>query len=212
MKVDRQSTNSRGRWTGSMWRAPGTMTARQSGNAFGQPPGHLGRGPGVAFAGDRERRNGDPIQLGSDLGVRGGEDAVAMQEAVPVVGQQRGFRAAHLFRVDVGAVIPPAQRRRGARGEIALGGAQTVQDSRALLGGAPAYRADRGERRHQCGAVPGEVLGDQGAERETDQMRAGRDVGGDSVGQVGKRDACGCRWTRTVAGQVERHHVDIAGE
>ena len=179
---------------------------------LGQPPGHLRRGPGVAFAGHRQRRNGDPIQLGSDLGVRGGEDAVAIQEAVPVVGQQRGFRAAHLFRVDLGAVIPPAQRRRGARGEIALGGAQTVQDCRALLGGAPAYRADRGERRHQCGPVQGQVLGHQGAERETDQMRAGRDLRSDAVGQVGQRDACGCGWTRTVARQVGCHHVGVAGE
>ena len=195
-----------------MWRAPGTMTARQSGIASasrrvisGVDPGSCS--PVTASAGTVIRSSSGPISASAVA-----KTLVAIQEAVPVVGQQRGFRAAHLFRVDLGAVIPPAQRRRGARGEIALGGAQTVQDCRALLGGAPAYRADRGERRHQCGPVQGQVLGHQGAERETDQMRAGRDVGGDAVGQVGQRDARGCGWTRTVARQVGCHHVGVVGE
>ena len=207
MKVIRWLTNWRGCSTGSMWRAPGTTTARQSGR-IGQPPGHLGRRTGILGAGDGERGHRDPAELGTDLGVRGREDAIGADEGGHVVGHQRGAGALDDGRSDVGAVVPPVQRPRRGGAEIGLGGFQPAQHRLAFGGRAPAHRAHRGEGAHELRSVAREVLGDQGAE-EADQVRAVRHLADDPVGEVRQRDARTRRGTAPVAREVRGDHGEV---
>ena len=209
MKVVRQSTSSFGTLDGKHVPRTGNDDRAAVGQRAASRWVISGVDPGSSLAGHGERRHGDRGQRGADLGVPGREDAVAVEE-----GCRRRWpssvasRSADPVLADLGAVVPAVERRRGAGRRspprrCAAGPGRPRARRRAA-----ADRTHRGQGRHQFGAVQRQVLGDEGAEREADQVRARRDLVGDTVGEVCQRDARARRRPRAVPGEVGSDHVE----
>ena len=203
-------------WTGWSASSPGARRAACGGRRGRRPPGSRewrrrggrvisGVEPGSSLTGHGQRGHGDPAQVRGDVGVAGCEHAVAVEEAVGVVGAAACFRVRDRGPASTSVPSIPADeatprpwrrsrtRRRRSRASTASRSDGRASTDRAHARSATPTRSGRWTARCWATSAPSEKPTRWASGRDARATAPARSARVDAVGtrRVRRRDRAG---------------------